>query len=227
MAGAKLLDASLAPLGYRRINANVRELADVHRPSIYKAEFPSDDVEHFLYVGGGIKRQEFLVAKFGFRSLIIEEFSVNALLKYGHPNYRHWIEHHNRQIGCLMNFDLGRLDHAWEPTPLASEEAAQLIASIADEQLLPLIRDASTLLGLFRLLASDVEPCSWLVTHGIARSSQIVALGQLLDIPREVITGALARHHDLYCRHVPDPEIRSSVDRFVDRLIEDWERQSN
>src|SRR5690242_6920443 len=227
MAGAKLLETSLARLGYRRINATLRELADIHRPSIYKAKFPSDDVEHFLYVGGGIKRQKFLVAKFAFRSPVIEEFSVNALLKYGHPNYRLWIEHHNQQIGCLMKFGLARFDRAWqswESTPLASEEAVRLVASIADEQLLPLIRDASTLPGLFRLLASDVEPCLWLVTPGIARASQVVALGQRLQIPREAIIGFLAPHHVRYSRDVPDPQIRSSVDYFVDRLTEDWER---
>lgn len=231
MAGNECIDASLASLGYSRVTTNVREWADVHHPSVYRATGHSDEVEHFLYVGGGIRRHQDAVAKFGFRSPVVEEFSINALLKYGHPNFGQWIAQHDRQIGCIMNFNLDCLHlpdkQRCIPLPLASRELTHYVTTTASARLLPIVRDARSFTGLFRLLASDVEPCTWLVSHGIARAAQVVTLGRLLDVPREAIAGFLAPHHALYSRHVPDPDIRSSVDYFVDRLIEDWERRNN
>src|SRR5260370_37705108 len=94
------IDKSLALLGYSRIETRLREWADIHRPSVYKATWTPTEVEHFVYLGTDIQRHKYFVGKLGFRSDLAEDFSITSLLKYGHENYKFWIGHHDRQIGC-------------------------------------------------------------------------------------------------------------------------------
>jgi hypothetical protein len=224
----KPIDQSLALLGYARIETRLSEWADIHRPSVFKAKRDSADVEHFLYLGADIKRHKYLVGKFGFRSCVVEDFSIESLLKYGHPNYKFWIEQHDRQIGCAINFDLDRFNLAKDQInhrALVATEAnklAQHVTVLVRDYLLPIVQEVTTLVKLLQVLASDVEPYPWFATNSIVRAVQIIAIGSHLGVPRRMIRDMLTPNYHLISMNLIEPDLKFSVDEFLDRLSADW-----
>lgn len=221
-----LLDQSLAPLGYSRIETRLIEWGDIHRPSVFKAEWGSPDVEHFLYLGTDIKRHKYLAGKFGLRSSTAEAYSIATLLKYGHPNFRLWTSQLDREIGCSISFDLGRFDlslkqYARIPATVGKDELAQHITALVRDRLKPVVQDVTDLAGHLQLLVSDIEPYVWFATNPIIRAAQIVAIGIHLALSRRTIQDMLSPHHRLISTYLVEPELKSSVDTFVDRLIDD------
>jgi hypothetical protein len=231
MLSSRAIDAALAPLGYSRFETRIEEFADVHRPAVFRATWSSDEIDHFLYLGADIKRHKYFVGMFGFRSRLAEDFSIATLLKYGHPNYRFWFERYarGREIGCLMNFGFDRFYLAEKrveeriPLKIGVEELAQYITTLVDGRLFPIIREVTSPTKLFQTLVSDIEPCPWFATNCMARAAQIFAIGRHLDFPREVIREFLTPNYHLISRHMVEPDIKSSVVTFMDRLAADWE----
>jgi hypothetical protein len=220
------LDQSLAPLGYSRIETNLIEWGDIHRPSVFKAEWGSPDVEHFLYLGTDIKRHKYLAGKFGLRSPTAEAYSIAGLLKYGHPNFKRWASQLDREIGCAISFGLDRFDlasrqYARIAVAVGKDELAQHITALVRDRLRPVIQDVADPAGHLQLLASDIEPYVWIATNPIIRAAQIVAIGCQLALPRQMIQHMLSPHHHLIATNLVEPELKSSVDTFVDRLIDD------
>jgi hypothetical protein len=222
------IEQSLALLGYARIETRIGEWADIHRPFVFKAKWDSADVEHFLYFGADIKRRKYLVGRFGFRSRVAEDFSIESLLKYGHPNYKFWIERHDRQIGCTITFDLdrfnfakGRIDHR---TLVATEDnkLAQHVTVLVRNRLLPIVQEVTTLAKFLQVLASDVEPYPWFTTNSIVRAAEIIAIGSHLGMPRRMIRDMLTPSYHLISMNLIEPSLKFSVDQFLDRLLADW-----
>jgi hypothetical protein len=162
----------------------------------------------------------------------VEEFSIESLLKYGHPNYRHWIEHHDRRIGCIINFSFDRLSlsagrgYHRDFIPLESGSLPRCVADIVRDELLPVVREVGTLQGIFGILVSNVEPFPWFATNCIARAVQVFALGRLLDFPNRAIRDFLAPQYHLISRHLVDASMKSSIDSFMDHLSHDWEERA-
>jgi len=221
-----LLDQSLAPLGYSRIETSLIEWGDIHRPSVFKAEWGSPDVEHFLYLGTDIKHHKYFAGKFGLRSSTAETYSIAALLKYGHPNFRLWTSQLDREIGCTISFDLGRFDWALKQyariaVAFGKDELAEHITALVRDRLKPVVQDVTDLAGHLQLLVSDIEPHVWFATNPIIRAAQIVAIGCHLALSRPTIQDMLSPHHRLISTYLVEPKFKSSVDVFVDRLIDD------
>jgi hypothetical protein len=227
MVNEKPLDHSLALLRYSRIETSLSEWGDIHRPSVFKAEWGSPDVEHFLYFGADIKRHKYLVGKFGFRSWAAEEYSIASLLKYGHPNFKLWAKQLDRQIGCTMNFSLDRFDlaigqfNSRVALAIGANGLALHITTSVRDRLLPIIQDVTNLARLLQFLVSDIEPYPWLATNPIIRAAQIVAISDHLDLSRRMIHDMLSPNYRLISTYLVEPELKSSVDTFVDRLIDD------
>lgn len=225
MVNEKPLDQSLAVLGYSRIETSLSEWGDIYRPSVFKAEWGSPDVEHFLYLGADIKRHKYLVGKFGFRSWVAEEYSIASLLKYGHPNFKLWAKQLDRHVGCTISFDLDRFDLATGQSRVAlaigANELTLHITTLVRDRLLPIIQDVTDLARLLQFLVSDIEPYPWLATNPIIRAAQIVAISVHLDLSRRTIHDMLSPNHRLISTYLVEAELKSSVDTFVDRLIDD------
>jgi hypothetical protein len=217
------IDRSLALFGYSRIETRQREWASIHFPAVYKATWTPTDVEHFIYLGADIQNHKYLVGKFGFRSDLAEEFSIASLLKYGHPNFRLWMDHHDRQIGCVINFDFYRLDQIDHRVLLATEanKLAQHVTELVRDRLLLVVREVTTLAKLLELLVSDVEPYPWFATNPIVRAAQIVAIGIHLGIPRRMILDMLRPYYQLISGNLVEPDMKTSVDSFFDHLAVD------
>lgn len=214
MAGRELIDRSVILAEYAPVQTDVGEWADIHRPAVYRGTFSSSEVEHFLYLGSDINRHKYLVGKFGFRAHIAESFSLAALAKYGHPNFRVWLASHNSHIGCMMNFSLDRLSMATKRlnsrVPISAGIARRteyIAAQLSD--LLPAIREITTLPRFLDILAADVEPWPWFATNPIVRAAQIVAVGCHLNISQQTIREMLVTYRPIICRNLQVPDLEN------------------
>lgn len=219
MAGRELIDRSLVLAEYAPELVEVEEWADIHRPFVYRAKFNSSEVEHFLYVGSDISRHKYLVGKFGFRAHKVESFSLAALSKYGHPNFRGWLESYNDRIGCIMSFSLERMSMATRQRVPISAGIAERTEYIAGQlrDLLPMIQKITTLPSLLDILAADIELCPWFAANPIARAAQIVAIGFHLKILPQTIREMLLIYRPIICKNLQVPDL----DCFLFGLIDD------
>lgn len=214
MAGRKSLDRFVAPSEYLPVKADTGELADVYRPSIYRAVFSSPEIEHFLYLGSDISRHKYLVGKFGFRAAVAERFSVAALAKYGHPNHQLWVAANQSRFRCVMSFDLdrasaltGRISFRVPVSGSLTELNEYVTFQLSS--LLPFIREITTLSQFLEILSSDSEPWPWFATNPILRAAQVVAVGRHLSVPEQKIREMLLPVSALICRNLLSPDFDS------------------
>lgn len=214
MARRELIDRSVVLAEYNPVQVDVDELADIHRPAVYRGAFSSSDVEHFLYLGSDISRHKYLVGKFGLRAHVAESFSLAALSKYGHPNFRVWLASHNSRIGCMMSFSLERMSIVTKqldlrvPISAGIERQTEYIAAQLHD-LLPAIREITTLPRFLDVLAEDVEPWPWLAVNPIVRAAQIVAVGCHLNVSQQTIRDMLETHRLIICKNLQVPDLDS------------------
>ncbi|WP_027516484.1 hypothetical protein [Bradyrhizobium sp. WSM1417] len=222
MAGRELIDRSVVLAEYTAVQVDVDEWADIHRPAVYRGTFGSSEVEHFLYLGSDINRHTYLLGKFGFRAPVAESFSLAALSKYGHPNFRVWLASQNNHIGCMMNFSLERVNIATKQlnsrVPVSADigRRTEYIANQLSD-LLPAIREITTLPRFLEVLAADTEPWPWFAANPIIRAAQIVAVGSHLKISPEALREMLMTYRPLICKNLQVPDL----DSFLFGLITD------
>ncbi|MCG2627878.1 hypothetical protein L6654_14690 [Bradyrhizobium sp. WYCCWR 13023] len=227
MANRELIDRSVVLGEYAPVHVDVDEWADMHRPAVYRGMFSTSEVEHFLYLGSDISRHKYLVGKFGFRAPLAESFSLAALSKYGHPNFRIWSASHNSHIGCLMSFGLERSSIATKQLDYSRVLISAGIAGRSEYiatrlcDLLPAIKEVTTLPRLLGALAADTEPWPWFAAHPIARAAQIVAIGCHLKISPLAIREMLVPYGPLIGKNLQVPDL----DSFLSGLINDLERR--
>jgi len=87
------MQKELAGIGFDRLSKH-----------IYRATWSATEVEHFLYFGADSR--QYFTAEFGLRNLKAEEFGVEAIVKYGHPNFQLWQMRRDPATACCMMFNL-------------------------------------------------------------------------------------------------------------------------
>jgi hypothetical protein len=92
-----LMQRELEAIGYDRL-----------RKYAYRASWSTAEVEHFLYLGKDSR--QYFTAEFGLRNPAAEEFSVEAIAKYGHSNFQLWLKERDPATACSVRFEFERLD---------------------------------------------------------------------------------------------------------------------
>jgi hypothetical protein len=241
MFQGELIESQLASrCGYLRVDSVVTEHSDIHRPSLFKASWSSNEVEHFIYLGSDIKHHKYLVGKFGMRSPIAEKFSIESMVAHGHPNFGLTLEERARwndsKCACALTYEFQRFDRARKKVEprifLPNAEPAYMasfISSFVSDQLLPVIQHITNSDAFLRFLIRDVEPCRWFCASPAIRAAQIVAVGSKLGADKYQIRHWLEPYERLItnnlCISLSDP--KSCVDWYVDRVAADWTKRWN
>jgi hypothetical protein len=234
-----LIESELASrCGYLRVDSAATEHSDIHRPSLFKASWSSNEVEHFIYLGCDIKHHKYFVGKFGMRSPIAEKFSIESLVAHGHPNFGLTLEERARwndsECACALTYDFQRFDLAKKKIEprifLPNAEPvymARFISVFIREKLVPVIERITSSEAFLRFLIEDLEPCPWFAAGPAIRAAQIVALGSKLGIEKDQIRRSLEPHERLIANNlaIKQSDPRSCVDWYVDRVAADWAKR--
>ena len=159
---------------------------------IYKASWSNADVEHFVFFSKDSRG--YFGGSFGLRNQFVEEFGINAITKYGHPNRQMMRQYRDPRTACSMSFEFGRIDKytrtAWPRTrvqDISGSELAVFVAAFVSRHIFPIVRRIEDLGGLLDFLLSDEEPTPWLVTGPAIRAAQVVVLAKQLGLERNQI----------------------------------------
>jgi hypothetical protein len=188
---------------------------------VYKATWSPPDVEHFIYLNGGLKG---LNAAFGFRNPDAETFAVRSIIKHGGDVFRAAIQYDERS-SCTMRFSFSLFSPFWSRPirglfdPALGAKMQQMIS----EYVFPAVKDVTTIEKLRCLLLSDHVPCRWAVTNGAIRAAQIIALAGKCRKPAAETRAALEPHE----RSVANGFLKGSPWRenpgaYINRVLEDW-----
>lgn len=201
---------------------------------VYRASWSSDHVEHFIFLGKDSRR--YIVADFGLRNSIAEEFGIASIVKYGHPNFRVMLEHRDPSTACSMRFGFGRIDKfsgkLWPRIripEITGSELAAFVATFISQHVFPVTRHVTGLNSLLDFLIVDAEPHPWFAVNYAIKTAHIVAISSQLGLGRNEIRELLKPHEDAI-KLVPGGKIRdpkSYVDRYVDQLLLDWKMLHN
>jgi hypothetical protein len=236
---AELIEHELrSRCGYIPVRTAALELYNIYEPRVFTATWRSDDIQHFIYLGSDFGAHKYFVGKFGTRSPRAEQFSIAALIKYGHRNYR--LKERDPYIYCTMAFGFERFDFAEKHVkpriflPQAEPDfLTRFVVSVIEDKVFPVIRPITGLETYMNLLAADVEPCPWFAVNPLVRVAQIVALGCQLNVGKTELRRFMEPKDRLITRELAlgsadpkscDADPRSCVDSFLDQLITDWSR---
>jgi hypothetical protein len=99
---------------------------------VYRASWSTAEVEHFTYFG--IDSRQYVTADFGLRNPEAEEFAIQAIVKYGHPNFRTWTRERDSATECSMRFGFASLNNvsqnSWPRVHLSTISGYALAALI-------------------------------------------------------------------------------------------------
>ncbi len=214
----KLMQKELAGIGYDRL-----------RKYIYRASWGTTAVEHFLYFGKD--SHQYFTAEFGLRNPDADQFGIEAIAKYGHPNHQLWLRERDAATACSMTFEFARLDkfsrNLWPRVRLpeiSGQDLANLVAGFVRQHLLPIIASITDLQSYLAFLLADRDPNRWLVSRNLMiRAAQVVAVSAQLGHSHAETKELLRPHADLIetgMRHARDTV--TGFDMYVDRLLSDW-----
>jgi hypothetical protein len=210
------INEALSDRGYKRM-----------KRFTYRALWSKPEVEHFLYLEFHGTPKHLLTARFGFRNLPAELFSLRSIRSYGGELYRLVRQRHDERFDCAMNFSFGRLRspvRRWSlNTPdFSGSELAARVKSEIEDLLLPRIQGVREPSVFHALLLSDVEPFPWVACNGAIRAAQVVAIGRQLGMEATQIRAEL-RPRERWIRvglHKGcEPEY------YIERVLEDWDAQ--
>ena len=131
------------------------------RSQTYRANWSTEDIEHFLYFIEYGKRKDYLMADFGIRHCAAEMFGKMCILKYGGNIYQ---SHFNFQsdTNCLMKFSLGNLAKWGSRWSLNIRDMGEwefndsILVSIRDF-LIPIVRSILTIKDFHYLLGPVIN----------------------------------------------------------------------
>jgi hypothetical protein len=168
----------------------------------------------------------------------LEEFGIDAIIRYGHPNRQIIRKYRDPSIACTMSFEFGRVDNfarsAWPRFRVRDQtgsEAAAFVVDFARKHVLSVERTIGDLNALFDFLLSNEEPTPWFVSCPAARAAQVIALARQLGIERDRIRTLLDPYEhmiavDLRSAKTDPDQAAGYVDRYFDQLLSDLARQS-
>jgi hypothetical protein len=193
---------------------------------VYKAEWGTPQVEHFIYLQIQGRRRGHLGARFGIRNVSAEAFGIRSLKKYGSDLLRRLVRH-DPKVDCSMNFDFAQLCQPLQPWRIyipshAPDEVAAIVKMTIVERLFPEIKKVTSLEAFLDLLLGDAPPCNWSPINGAIRAAHIVAVARQLGLRHDKIISSL--HPYLKAIRVGlDCGDDQSAASYVDQLIHDWD----
>lgn len=214
-----VMQKELAVIGYDRL-----------RKYIYRAAWSTAEVEHFLYFGQDSR--QYFTAQFGLRNPVAEEFGIEEMVKYGHPNFELFLKERDSATECSMTFGFSGLDKfSWDPWPrvrltkISGHDLIVLVTGFVRQNLLPIIETITDLETYLAFLVTDRDPNRWIVTpNHMIRAAQIVAVAAQLGRSNEEIRELLRpydRQIEGRMRHIANDTV-TGIDMYVDRLLSDW-----
>lgn len=218
-----VMQRELVAIGYDRL-----------RKYVYRASWSTAEVEHFLYFGKDSR--QYFTAEFGLRNPVAEEFGIEELVKYGHPNVEFFLKERDSAIECSMTFGFSGLDKfSRDPWPrvrltnISGHDLVVLVTGFVRQNLLPIIDSITDLQTYLTFLVTDRDPNRWIVTKNhMIRAAQIVAVAAQLGRTNEEIRELLRpydRQIEGRMRHIAKDTV-TGIDMYVDSLLSDWARAS-
>jgi hypothetical protein len=196
---------------------------------IYKAAWSSRDVEHFIYFK--IDSRGYLEADCGLRNPAAEEFGVDSLIKYGHPNARMIRQWRDSLTACSLSFEFARIDNfkgtLWPRFRVAGmpgSKLAQFVTDFISDHIFPIIKPILTLNDLFDFASTDAEPHPWFVDNSAIKAAIIIAIGTQLKLSRGRLRELLIPHDPFVAAALSETQLdpKTCVDRYVDHVLSDW-----
>ena len=127
---------------------------------IYKANWSTPEVEHFLFFSVHGSPEQFLNAHFGFRNPAAQDFSFRSILKYGGEAFR--LLKQDSRTDCFLRFSFHRLQptRRWSLhiSEFSAPELSRLLEVTIRERLFPAIRAVTGLRELLQVILADQEP---------------------------------------------------------------------
>jgi hypothetical protein len=201
---------SLAELGYRRT-----------KKYVYRAQWSTVEVEHFLFMGTYGSPKEFLTLDFGFRNPPALSFAMRETRKYGGPLYSLIKYDEKNDVGGA--YSLGSFAE-WSLRgslylPDFSEDSLGLKLKLdVENKLFPVIRPLFSVMSLLEFLLVDAEPCPWYRTGAATRAAQIVHLARQVGWGEAEIRAALHPYEKAIVQSLPKAPDPGS---FLDNVIRD------
>src|SRR5712664_314791 len=204
------LTAAMADVGYEYLKRHV-----------YRAEWSTPEVEHFVYFQLYGTPKEYLAADFGIRNKEAESFAIRSIKAYGGDIYR--LLRHDDRRDCSMRFSLGQLA-TWgirsslKISAVSGEALAEKIKHDIKQQLFPFIRDVTDLDRLLSLLLADEEPYPWIRCNGAMRAAMIAHLARRLGMQPAEIRDLLKPHNKRIAINLfssPDRDPSSYVEKII------------
>lgn len=205
------LTAAMADVGYEYLKRHV-----------YRAEWSTPEVEHFIYFQLYGTPREYLAADFGIRNKEAESFAIRSIQAYGGDIYR--LLRHDDRSDCSMRFSLGQLA-SWgvrsslKISAMSGVVLAEKVGHDIEQQLFPIIRDVTDLDRLLSLLLVDAEPYPWIRCNGAMRAAMIVNLSRRLGMQPRKIHTLLKSHHKRIATNLFRASDRDPSS-YVERIIE-------
>lgn len=185
MSRAPDVARAFAAIGYSKVTKG-----------IFRADWGTDDVEHYLRATIYGVPPEFLAVDFGFRNRRAQAFSIGVIRKLGGTMYASL--KYDENFDCSMTFSLGKIA-GWVPrsslkiSMLSSSELAHRLQADIVHKLYPFIRPISSTQNLYEFLLKDGEPCPWIRSNAAIRAAQVIFLGIQLGVPvgniRQTLSG--------------------------------------
>ena len=209
-----ILTARMNEIGYRRVDRH-----------IYRADWSSEDVEHFIYFSLYGTPNDYLAADFGLRNQRAQTFAQDEIRRYGGPVYQ--LMKMNKKAHCSMNFPLGSLA-SWGPRSslrISSMSNQALVMKIIEDiktRLLPLIRNVTSIDHLSSFLCQNAESHAWLRSNGAIRAGMIIELMLRTGISVIELEIMLEPYHDRIASNLldaQDPDPSAYVKKVIDDAI--------
>ena len=210
----KALNRVLAEVGYGRV-----------RRYVYRANWSTSDVEHFVYFESWGQPRCFIGGDFGFKNPVADEFSRACLLKY--VPFLAQFDAYKRldKYDCLIRVDFSHLRQPFRRFALSipeksDTEVASAIRHEIEGFLLPLVRPITDLSSLLTALLSDAGALKWSLAGGVlVRAAQIVSIARRLGWTDSAIIAALEpRRSEL----LKDSDLIDS-ENYISNIIRDWD----
>jgi hypothetical protein len=212
------MNRELAPLDLRPLTSAMATIGYLPmEPCVYRAEWSTPQVEHFIYILFYGEPKAYLTADFGLRNGDAQAFALRSIRKFGGELYQ--LMRHDEPSHNPMRFSLGRF-LSWGPrgslkiSTISAEDLGKRIASDVRTHLFAFIRDVTTLERLLTTLLLDSPPCPWINSNGAIRAGVIVHLARRLGMNSRDVFDLLAPHKGAIASALvkaPDPDPESYI----------------